>query len=85
MYANARIINRTTALTWAKELGLDLAKFTQVLDAPETAAAVKRDMADGTRAAVSATPTIFINGKKYQGAIEVGQLMPIIQNELKGK
>jgi protein-disulfide isomerase len=85
MYANARIINRTTALTWAKELGLDVAKFTQVLDAPETAAAVKRDMADGARAAVSATPTIFINGKKYQGPIEVAQLMPIIQNEIKGK
>ena len=85
MYANPRIINRTTALAWAKELGLDIPKFTQVLDAPETAAAVKRDMSDGTRAAVSATPTIFINGKKYQGAIEVGQLMPIIQNELKGK
>jgi protein-disulfide isomerase len=42
-------------------------------------------MADGARAAVSATPTIFINGKKYQGPIEVAQLMPIIQNEIKGK
>lgn len=85
MYANPRIINRTTVLVWAKELGLDVTKFTQVLDAAETEAAVKRDLADGTRAAVSATPTIFINGKKYQGPIEVGQLTPIIQNELKGK
>lgn len=85
MYANARIINRTTVLVWAKELGLDVPKFTQILDSPETAAAVKRDMADGTRAAVSATPTIFINGRKYQGPIELGQLTPIIQDELKGK
>jgi protein-disulfide isomerase len=85
MYANHRAINRQTVLEWAKELGLDMPKFTKLLDAPETQAAVDRDMADGTRAAVSATPTIYINGKKYQGALELNQLGPIIAAELKAK
>jgi len=85
MYANSRAINRETVLAWAKEFGLDMAKFTKVFDAPETQAAVNRDLADGGRAGVSATPTIFINGKKYQGAIDLAQLKPIIAEELKGK
>ncbi|HEU0120696.1 MAG TPA: thioredoxin domain-containing protein [Bryobacteraceae bacterium] len=85
MYANSRAINRTTILTWARELGLDVPKFTKTLDAPETQSAVDRDMADGSRAGVNATPTIFINGKKYQGPLEPAQLLPIIAEELKGR
>jgi protein-disulfide isomerase len=85
MYANSRAINRETVLGWAKEFGLDMAKFTKVFDAPETQAAVDRDLADGGRAGVNATPTIYINGKKYQGAIALEQLTPIITAELKGK
>ena len=69
----------------AEEFGLDMAKFTKVFDAPETQAAVDRDLADGGRAGVNATPTIYINGKKYQGAIALEQLTPIITAELKGK
>lgn len=85
MYANSRAINRQTVLDWAKEFGLDMPKFTKVFDAPETQAAVARDLADGSRAGVSATPTIYINGKKYQGALDLAKLSPIIANELKGK
>jgi protein-disulfide isomerase len=85
MYANSRAINRQAVLEWAKEFGLDMAKFTKVFDAPETQAAVDRDLADGSRAGVNATPTLYINGKKYQGAIALEQLTPIIAAELKGK
>ena len=85
MYANSRAINRQTVLEWAKEFGLDMPKFTHVFDASDTQAAVDRDLADGSRAGVNATPTLYINGKKYQGAIAIAQLTPIIANELKGK
>ena len=85
MYANSRAINRQTVLEWAKEFGLDMPKFTQVFDASDTQAAVDRDLADGSRAGVNATPTLYINGKKYQGAIALAQLTPIIASELKAK
>ena len=85
MYANSRAINRQTVLEWAKEFGLDMPKFTKFFDAPETQSTVDRDLADGSRAGVNATPTLYINGKKYQGAIALAQLTPIIANELKGK
>jgi len=85
MYANSRLINRTTVLIWAKELGLDVPKFTASLDSPDTQAAVDRDLADGSRAGVNATPNIYINGKKYQGPIELAKLLPIIAEEIKAK
>lgn len=85
MYANSRAINRETVLAWAKELGLDMPKFLKIFDAPDTQAQVDRDIADGGRAGVSATPTIYINGKKYQGPIELKPLSTIIAGELKAK
>jgi protein-disulfide isomerase len=85
MYANSRAINRQMILTWAKELGLDMPKFLAAFDAPATQAAVLKDQADGDKAGVSATPTIYINGKKYQGSLEPAQLIPVLQKELTGK
>ncbi len=83
MYANSRAINREKILLWAKDLGLDMARFTAALDAPATKAAVERDLADGEQAGVNATPTIYLNGKKYQGSLEPQVLIPLIAAELK--
>jgi protein-disulfide isomerase len=83
MYSNSRAINREKILTWAKDLGLDMARFTAALDAPATKAAVERDLADGEQAGVNATPTIYLNGKKYQGSLEPQVLIPLIAAELK--
>ena len=83
LYANSRLINRQSILAWAKEFGIDMPKFTKVFDAPETQAAVDRDINDGIRASVDATPTLYINGKKYQGPVDLALLTPIVVNELK--
>jgi protein-disulfide isomerase len=83
MYANSRAINRDSILAWAKEFGLDMPKFLAVLDSPDIQAAVHRDMADAARAGVNATPTIFINGQKYQGSLEPAQFLQVLAAELK--
>ncbi|MBI2686066.1 MAG: thioredoxin domain-containing protein [Acidobacteria bacterium] len=85
MYSNSRAISRQQILAWANELDLDIPSFTKVMDAAETQSSVTRDIADGSRAGVAATPTIYINGKKYQGALDLAQIGPIIAEELKGK
>jgi len=38
---------------------------------------------DGDQAGVSGTPTLFINGQRYNGAIELGSLKPVLDAELK--
>jgi protein-disulfide isomerase len=51
---------------WAKELGLDVAKFEKDMNSPEVQAAIDKDVADARAADVTGTPSIFVNGKRLQ-------------------
>ena len=55
--------NRESVMAYAKELGLDLAKFTAAYEA--AAPQVASDHAQGEKAGVDTTPTLFINDHKY--------------------
>jgi protein-disulfide isomerase len=57
--------NRDQVTGYAKELGLDLAKFAKDYDAAH--AQVTRDLAQGESAGVDSTPTLFFNDRKYEG------------------
>lgn len=85
LYAGARQINRTNILAWAKELGFDMPRFVTAMDSDATRARVARDQADGGRAGVEGTPTIFINGKKYQGSLEPAVFLRVLEAELNPK
>jgi protein-disulfide isomerase len=84
MYANFRAINRARILGWAREIGVDEKRFVADMDAPATQAAVEADMGHGYKAGVEGTPTVFVNGKKYQGSLEPGDFKKVIQAELSG-
>lgn len=49
---------------YASELNLDRNRFDTALESGKFADAVKRDIEDGMRLRISATPTIFINGRR---------------------
>ena len=51
---------------FAKDLGLDMARFREVYDDPATAARVRRDREDAEALGVTGTPTFFLNGEKLQ-------------------
>jgi protein-disulfide isomerase len=46
----------------ARRAGLDAARFDECLDSGRMGAAVQADVAEGTRAGVTGTPSLFING-----------------------
>jgi len=48
---------------FAKDLGLDMAKYDQSLTKPEHKDKIQRDQADGYALGVSATPMFFVNGR----------------------
>lgn len=48
---------------YARELGLDMDKFTGALDNPAYREKVERDRADGVALGVTGTPTFFVNGQ----------------------
>jgi protein-disulfide isomerase len=51
---------------YASQLGLDRAKFDQALDSGKFSDKVSRDLSDGNKLGVNATPTVFINGKRIK-------------------
>jgi len=61
---------------WAKDIGLDPAKFDQCLDSEKYKNEVLKDKADGDAVSVQGTPTFFINGHVIGGA----QAYPAFKN-----
>ena len=85
LYAQSRQISRMNVLNWAKELGMDMPKFVAALDSAAVKGQVDRDVKEGDRIGVQGTPTVFVNGKKYQGALDPGVFLPVLTKELTGQ
>jgi protein-disulfide isomerase len=83
MFANFHQITRENLLAWANELGLDVPKFTAALDSPKNKAIVAKDLEDGEFAGVNGTPALFIDGKHYNGPVDLAVLKPILDEEIK--
>jgi protein-disulfide isomerase len=83
MFANRSKLSRQSILAWAKEIGLDMKRFTADLDSDAIKKAVLRDQADGDKAGVEGTPTVFLNGQKYNGDLAPDAIKPVIEGELK--
>ncbi len=66
-WGEAQVSQRDTFLGFARDLGLDLAKFQAALDDQATLDRVLADRADGATLGVTGTPTFFINGVKFTG------------------
>ena len=50
---------------WAKELGLNDAKFKECFDSQKYKSKIEGEMAEGRRAQVRGTPSLYINGRKF--------------------
>ncbi|HVU20025.1 MAG TPA: Na+/H+ antiporter NhaA, partial [Rhizomicrobium sp.] len=55
-------------LEMARDIGLDMDQLQDDVDNPDTLAHVNADIAEGRRHGVSGTPTIFVDGVRYDGA-----------------
>lgn len=68
----------------AMDVGLDRGRFEHCLDSGAKTDVVRKDMEDGRRYGVSATPTFFINGEKVTGAKPFEVFRGIIEDKLDG-
>jgi Na+/H+ antiporter NhaA len=59
---------------YARELGLDADRFWDELRRRRYTDRVAEDVASADASAVSGTPTFFINGRRHQGAYDIGTL-----------
>jgi protein-disulfide isomerase len=65
LFAPQAAHGRDAVMGYAKELGLDLAKFQKAYD--DASPQVTGDLKQGEAAGVEATPTLFFNDRKYEG------------------
>ena len=62
----------------AIKLKLNIEQFESDLDARRYRPRVKRDFMGGMRSGVASTPAFFINGKRYEGALDRASLMSAV-------
>jgi protein-disulfide isomerase len=82
LYAGFPDLRRTRIMAYAKELKLDIPKFTADVDSHKFKARVRAEEQEGEAAGVAGTPTFFLNGKKYNSVFEASQVVPLIKKEL---
>lgn len=76
-------LDRQSHIGYARELGLDSAKFQQSLDSKKHAAHINRDLALGKELDLYNTPSFFINGRRVVGNVPYEYLKKIVTEELK--
>jgi protein-disulfide isomerase len=85
LFANGRHLSAETIAGIAKDIGLDMEKFQADMQSASVKQALRKDIADGDKVDIQGTPTIFVNGKRYNGGLELPLVKPILDAELKGK
>lgn len=69
--------------SYAKEIGINVDTFKADVKNKKYDAIIQRDLKDGNALGISATPTFFINGKIYSGALTYDIFKSAVESELK--
>jgi protein-disulfide isomerase len=83
LFAHHENLSLDSILKIAQDLKLDLPRMQKDMESKEIHETIDKDLQDGNNAGVEGTPTIFINGQRYNGRIELASLRNIISAELK--
>ncbi len=73
----------TTFATYAKEIGLDIARYEKDIEDKELRSKINKDYQMGIKAGVVGTPTFFINGKQVVGLRTLSDLEVAIDAAIK--
>ncbi|HII72314.1 TPA: DsbA family protein [Candidatus Woesearchaeota archaeon] len=82
LFENQDSLSVSDLKKYAKELGLNTAKFNDCLDSGKYEEEVQMDAADGSAYGVSGTPAFFVNGRLMEGALPFDQIAQVIEEEL---
>jgi protein-disulfide isomerase len=85
------VFNRQTYLTTdqltqiGQDIGLNMDAFSKCLTTQDTLPTVQRDYDEGIALGILATPTIYINGTAYTGALTTEKLTAYVEAAMAGK
>ncbi len=69
-------------LDYAARLGLDLGRFRDEVTGNAYAARIERDVTEGIRNGVNATPKFYVNGERIDGKVPLEGLVAAVQTAL---
>ena len=79
LFANQAALSEATYEQYARELGLDVARFRRDLASPKLRARVEEDAQLAQRIGMNGTPTFVVNGERVVGS---GALRPAVDRQL---
>jgi protein-disulfide isomerase len=82
MFAAQQELSPAAYERWARELGLDVARFKAAQASPAVKARVEADDQLAGRLGIDGTPTLVVNGEKVVGAVPFEQLKAVIDRKL---
>jgi protein-disulfide isomerase len=85
LFANQTALGEDKLKQYAKDVGLDTAKFDECLAKKPFKAAIDKDIADGSEVGVTGTPAFFVNGRMLSGAQPFEKFKEVIDDELASK
>jgi formate-nitrite transporter family protein len=81
LFQNQGALDDADIALYAVELGLDETPLMQEITAGVYAPRIREDFKSGVRAGVNGTPSFFINGERYDRALDLGQLLKALIGE----
>ncbi len=85
LFASQRELSPETYERLAKEIGLDVRRFQDATRSGKYRARIQDDQRLAMRIGAEATPTMFVNGEKIEGAVPLQMIKAVIDRKLQAK
>ena len=85
MFGNQRELSVPDLKQRAIDLKLDVKEFNECLDSGRQNTAILADIQEGSKAGVTGTPAMFINGRSLSGNQPYSEIKQVIDDELQRK
>ena len=87
IFENQKELTAENLEKWAQEIGLDMGKYKASMSSGKWKDKIQKDMAEGNKAGVRGTPSLYINGRKFEpaGGMGLESFTKVIDSEILGK
>lgn len=80
LYENQDRLEPEALVGYAQALGLDMKRFADDVNSGKLSKRIKHDFQTGVMSGVNGTPSLFINGERYDGERDVETLVDVLQS-----
>jgi protein-disulfide isomerase len=82
LFQNQANLSGHALFSYARRIGLDIDRFEQDIKSQALTSKIEADIESGLRSGVSGTPSFYINGEKFDGDWESGELIHYLKSLL---